>query len=162
MKEILRNVTPHNAILYDILIYKYFTSTNGSYEARYKLYPIILDKVNNKKYVSFGDYNFGLYGYTYELFVLSNLKFELTSKHNKKVNIGDSCKIYINREIEKLYTENNTVKLVDKQCKYIDKVENSKIIDQLGYNLIFNVSSENFLDEINNITLFEGIIDFDI
>ena len=162
IEEIMNTVEPHDGVLEDILLFKYFTWSNDSYEARLKVYPIIRDLNNKKKYLSVNFHCIGTYKYSYYWSVFTKFKYELTNNNSEKVNIGDHCRIYVKKENGNLKLENDSIKIYDELCNYKGKLDGNNIISTSGGNLLFNVEKENFLEDINNITLFDGIVDFDI
>lgn len=91
----------------------------------------------------------------------SPLKYNLLNTNGNEINIGDSVKIYVKREIKKLQNNNSMINIDDKAYKYCGKITDYKLIEERGNYLFFNETSDNFLEEIDNITLFEGVLDFD-
>lgn len=100
--------------------------------------------------------------YTWNIY--SKLKYQLKSESGKEINIGDSVNIYIKQEIKNLQNINGLINIDGKEYKYCGKITDNiiKSIEERGNYIFFNETNDKFLDEVNDITLFEGIIDFDI
>lgn len=163
--EILNEITPRNGIITDILIHNHLTSgLDSTHKVNYEFYPIVKDIINDKIYVSFDQYNHSTYQkITSNAFITSKIEYKLFDENYDEINIGDSVKIYIKREIKQLQNNNGIINIDDKEYKYCGKITDSRLIDQYGYgnNQLFNETADNFLEEVNNITLFEWLLDFD-
>lgn len=94
-------------------------------------------------------------------FIGSTLGYKLLDSDYNEINIGDSVKIYVNKEITTLQNNNGMISIDDVEIKYWGKISNGTLLEQKGFYLLFNEVDDNFLDTVNNITLFEGVLDFD-
>ena len=133
----------------------------------YYFYPIIRDVVDNSLHVATKGYSHTVYN-SMSIGGLAPLDFNFSydiysPKTGKRIKIGDYVDLYIVKEVKKLQVVNgNQIQIDDIEYRYFDKIENLKKYKLLGHHMLFNEVSDNFLDEVNDMILYEGLIDFDV
>ena len=163
INQIIQEVPPRKGIITDVLIYVEITRRYTSDEIdRYFCYeycPIVKDINTNKLYVSLKNENINIISYGPS--IISPISYVLKSLKNKEIKIGDQVNIHLKNENGKINKYNDSICISENNYKYKGKISNFKLMDYNEKYLLFNETSDNFLEDLNNINIFEGIIDFD-
>ena len=160
--NVMKNsIVPVKMVMVDVLIYK--RRQNDSYN--YYCYPIMRDLSDGRLYVSFKNYSYG--GYSCRCFDKllpgQNFKTIIYSAGGREINFGDVANCYVNRKLGYLSSTEKKVIIDNWKYNYFGMTKDIHILGiSLGHYDLLNVTSESFLDDVNNIILFEGIIDFDV
>lgn len=156
--ENIKNTYPEvKGVIVDILIYEDLSQK----EHKHKFFPIVESFDDNKFYLFFDGY--GIKNYTSSLshFLLSNLTYNLYSSKNKPIEVGNFVKFYIIQEISKLKNINGSIEINNKIYKYRGKLSDNNSLQFRSGISLFNEKQDNFLDNVDNMVLFDGLIDFD-
>lgn len=163
INQIIQEVPPRKGIITDVLIYvvitRRYTSNEKDRHFRYEYCPIVKDINTNKLYVSLKNENLNIISYGPS--IISPISYVLKSLKNKEIKIGDQVNIHLKNENGKINKCNDSICISENNYKYKGKISNFKLMDYNEKYLLFNETSDNFLEDLNNINIFEGIIDFD-
>ena len=111
-------------------------------------------------YVFFKNYGIKNWNYFYSHSIFSPLKYKLY--HNgKKINIGDTVKFYITKEIGTFKINEDMLEFENIKYKYFGmNSENGNSFNFLSRDILLNETQNDFLNMINDIIIFDGFINF--
>lgn len=158
---ITQNYERREGIIADILIIKKFRRKNHSCEAIFSFFPIIKDLNSDKFYLSIGEKLTRKYGYSYQGKVFSTLEYKLLNSYSEEVKVGDHAYFYIKEEVGEIFLNDKTFDIDGVKYTYYGKINDTKLMHQKGDFLVFNESSDDFINTLNNSILFEGVVEFD-
>ena len=122
-----------------------------------QLFPVLKDDSNNV-YLQFKEYSYG--NYKNEIKISEPLQIKMISDHGKEISRNQECLVCIDKEINKVKVQNDKV-IIDDIIYYYKGNISSQNNFEVDKTHIYNLYSSDFLNLINNATLYEGIVDFD-
>lgn len=151
-KMIRENCTPRRCTIKDFLIY-----SKG--ENNYTIFPIVEDKLYNKFYITYGEFNFSYYS-TSSISYPGYYDYDVILG-GEKLMIGDEVNIYVAKEIEILKLENGYININNRSCNYIGtKNELPKAsVTAMKFNQLVNEGDKNFFEEVEELICYEGFIE---
>ena len=154
-------IIPVKMVMVDVLIYR----TKRGDNTVFYCFPIMKDLSDGRLYVSFYKYSYGSYLYRCFEKMLPGQEFKviINSNSGREINFGDVANCYINRKLGTLSSNGKSIYIDNHDYKYDGMTKDANLLG-IGFSssLLMNVTNENFLCDVDNIILFEGIIDFDI
>jgi hypothetical protein len=154
IKKVKMNVKPITSKkmkLIDIIILNYPGSNS------LEIYPVLQDETN-KIYLQFLHYSYGNYESKIKKEIPLQIKMITDNKNEVSQNqIGLVC---INEEIGTIEVNENKVIIDNIIYHYEGNILNYNNFET-EKTVIYNLYKNNFLEIINNATLYEGIVDFD-
>lgn len=122
-----------------------------------QIFPVLKDE-NDNIYLQFKEYSYG--NYKKEIKIEEPLQIKMISDHGKEISKNQECLVCIDKEISKVSIQDDKVIIDDIIYYYKGNVSSQNNFDTEKQN-IYNLYCSDFLNRINNATLYEGIVDFD-
>lgn len=156
VKKIVQTTTPEEVILLDVIVFKYLGHQNND---AIHIMPVLKNNITNKVYIPIPE---GYYGNILASYVAINgsaLKIKLKNIGRKEVEFGTKGRIFIEQEYGIMETVSNKVNMNHNEYLYEGSISNTTC--PLSRGIIYNMTNNNILNELNNAILFKGIVDFD-
>lgn len=164
VNKILREVEPIYGTVVDMLIYtdySYNVGDDGKDDFHCGVFPIVKIDGTDKAYVSFELKGYQMLKKVTSWGILSGFNYTIKTRSGKIITIGDRAKVYVKREIENLTSDGNSIIIEGKKYSYAGLFNRENKKKWNNKSAIFNEKSEDFLKELNNYILYEGVLDFE-
>lgn len=161
VKKIIQEIPPRTGIITDMLIdIRIIGKGIETITYNINFCPIIKDLGNKKLYVSFENLNINssVSGPS----ASEPIEYILKSLKGNEIKIGQHVNLHIQKEKRKILAYNRYVTINETEYKYMGKISDFLLKKYDETELLFNVSSDNFLNELKELIIYEGVVDFDI
>lgn len=160
IKSTIQEIPPRMGIITDMLIYIHIIGNGADMDYHIKICPIVKDLGNKKLYVSFENLNIKILSSGPDAY--APMEYILRSLKGNEIKIGQRVNLHIKKEKRKILAYNKFVTINEIEYKYMGKISEFLLKDYNERALLFNDTSDNFLNELKELNIYEGIVDFDI